>query len=291
MAIDAYPDRVDILTIVLAITGFAGIGLLVMGPVLLALAASDGRERRWVGRHAVSPCSALRPGARLPERFAVYGETVPGRDGLVVAPLSGVEAVWFRTMVCSINTVGDPGLTTTTVLWEQSWGDPFGVADDTGTAAVSAQILQASTYNSHLSMWARTRSPVASSGPVPVRTVVDEDTTSHRRHGPWLQQLIDRGQVRADAARHVDRVKVIEQIVPPGIPLHVIGQPALLDGGVVGLTLPRTGRYLVQSREPAKTERELAGDRRYGMGCAVWATLVGAACLAICFAIALAMAR
>jgi hypothetical protein len=89
----------------------------------------------------------------------------------------------------------------------------------------------------------------------------------------------------------VDEVRVIEQIVPPGVPLHVIGRPAILDGGVAAITLPRTGRYLVLSREPAETERILAGDRTYGMGCALWATLVGAALLAVCFAIAFAMPR
>jgi hypothetical protein len=291
MAVGPYPDRVDVLTIILAITGFIGLGLLVLGPVLVALAVSNGRERRWVSRHAVSPCAALRTGARLPKQFAVYGETVPGPDGPVVAPLSGAEAVWFRTIVCSTNTVGDPGLTTTTILWERSGGDPFGVADGTGTAAVSAEILQRSTFNSHLSMWARTRRPVAHPGPVPVRTVVDEGTTSHSRPGPWLRQFIDRGLVRADAAKHVDQVKVIEQIVPSGVPLHVIGKPAILDGGVTALTLPRTGPYLVLSREPAETERMLAGDRTYGMGCAVWAVLVGAASLAVCFAIAFTMAK
>ena len=281
-----------VLTIVLAITGFVGLGLLVMGPVLLALAVSNGSERRWVSQHAVSPCAALRPGPDLPKRFAVYGETVPGHYGLVVAPLSGVEAVWCRTTVYSTHNVGDnPALTRTAILWEQSGGDPFGVADGTGTAAVSAGILQASTDNSHLSMWALTEPSVASAGPAPVRTVVDEDTTSHRRHGPWLQQLIDRGLVPADAAKHVDQVKVIEQIVPSGIPLHVIGKPAILHGGVAVITLPRTGRYLVLSREPAETERDLGNDRTYGMGCAVWATVVGAVSLAVCFAIAFTMAR
>jgi hypothetical protein len=283
---------VGALTIILAITGSVGLGMLVLGGVLVvALAVSNGRERRWVSRHAVSACAALRPERSLPAWFAVHGETVPGREGPVVAPLSGVEAVWFRTTVCSIDTVGDPGLTRTAALWEQSGGDPFGVADPTGTVAVSAKILQASTYNAHLSMWARTRQPVASAGPAPVRTVVDEDTTSHRRPGPWLQQFIDRGLVPADAARHADRVKVIEQLVPPGIPLHVIGKPVILDGGIAALTLPTTGRYLVLSREPAETERLLAGDQAYGTGCAVWAVLVGATSLAVCLAIALMLAR
>ncbi|MBY8870581.1 hypothetical protein K7640_01840 [Micromonospora sp. PLK6-60] len=276
------------LTVALAILGF---GTLMLAPVLLALAVSNGRQHRWVRRHAVTPCAALRPGARLPQRLAVYGQTVPGRDGLVTAPLSGAEAVWFRTTVCAIDDVGDPGLTRTAVLWEQSAGDPFGVADNTGTVAVSAEILQASTYNPRLSVLAQTRLPVAHAGPTPVRTVVDEETTSHRRNGRWLQQVVDRGLVPADAARRVERVRVMEQIVPAGVALHVIGKPAVLDSGVAALTLPSTGRYLVQSREPTETERELAGDRTYGMGCALWTGLVGVAALAAIWAIGLMTGR
>jgi hypothetical protein len=291
MAIGTYPDRVDVLTIVLAITGVAGLGSLIMAPVLLALAVSNGRERRWIGRHPVSPCAAMRPRTDLPERYAVYGETVPGRDGPVVAPLSGEAAVWYRTTVHSAVSVGDPGLTRTAVLWDETGGDPFGVADGTGTAAVSATILQASTYQGDLSLRARTRHPVGWAGPAPVRTVVDEETTSHRRPGPWLQQFIDRGLVPPDAARGVDRVTVTEQIVPRGVLLHVIGKPAILDSGALALTLPRTGRYLVSVREPAETERILAGDRTYGTGCAVWAALVGAASFAVFFTVALAVAR
>ncbi|WFE35250.1 hypothetical protein [Micromonospora sp. WMMD975] len=273
------------LTVVVVSLGFLGFAMIVLAPVLLALAVSDGRQHRWVRRHPVSPCAALRPGRRLPSRLAVYGRTVPGRDGLIVAPLSGVEAVWFRTLVYSTVTSGDPGLTQTSVLWEQSAGDPFGVADDTGTAAVSAGLLQAASHDPRLSLWASTRLPVAHAGPVPVRTVVDEETTSHRHHGRWLQQFIDRGLVPADAARRVDRVRVIEQVVHPGEPLHVIGRPAILDGGVAAFTLPRTGRYLLLSREPAETESTLAGDRTYGMGCALWAALVGVAALAAVWAV------
>ncbi|RKN50727.1 hypothetical protein [Micromonospora endolithica] len=279
------------LTVVLAVAGFFGFAMLVLAPVLLALAVSDGRQRRWVRRHAVSPCAALRPGTGLPRRFAVYGETVPGPDGPVVAPLSGVEAVWFQTIVYSDDSVGDPGLTRTVILHEQSAGDPFGVADGTGTVAVTADILQASRADPRPSVWARTRLPVADAGPTPVRTVVNEETTSHRRNGRWLQQLIDRGAVRPDAARRVDRVRVVEQVVPPGVPLHVIGQPVILDGGIAALTLPRTGRYLVLSREPSATERELAGGRTYGTGCAIWAAVAGAACFAVVWGISFALAR
>ncbi|MCZ7438190.1 hypothetical protein O7598_17400 [Micromonospora sp. WMMC241] len=279
------------LTVVVAITGFLGYAMLVLAPVLLALAVSEGRQHRWVRRHPVSPCAALRPGTGLPRRFAVYGETVPGPDGTVVAPLSGTEAVWFRTLVYSTRSVGDPGLTHTEILWERSAGDPFGVADRTGTAAVTAKMLQASVTDPRLSMWASTRLPVAHAGPTPVRTVVSEETTSHRRNGRWLQHLVDRGVVPADAARRVDAVRVVEQVVPAGVGLHVIGEPVVLDGGLAALTLPRTGRYLVLSREPAATERALAGDRTYGMGSALWAALAGVAFLAVVWAVSLAVGR
>ncbi|MFI6133754.1 hypothetical protein [Micromonospora sp. NPDC051141] len=279
------------LTVVVAILGVLGYAMLVLAPVLLALAVSEGRQHRWVRRHPVSPCAALRPGTRLPGRMAVYGETAPGPAGLVVAPLSGVEAVWFHTMVYTVDSSGDPPLTSTEVLWEQSAGDPFGVADGTGTAAVSARLLQAATNDPRLSAWARTRLPVAHAGPTPVRTVVGEETTSPRRHGRWLQDLIDRGLVPADAARRVERVWVVEQVVPPGLPLHVIGRPLILDSGVAALTLPRTGRYLAVSREPAETERKLLDDRRYGMGCALWAAVVAVVSLAIVWAVSYAMSR
>lgn len=280
---------VGFLTLVLATTGFFGCALVVLGAVLLLLAVKNGRDRRWVSRHAVSPCAALRHAAPMSERLAVYGRTVPGRDGLVVAPLSGTAAVWFRTMVCSFIMIDEN--TRTTVLWEQSGGDPFGVADGTGTVAVSARILQASTFSQHLSMWARTRNPVGSPGPVPSRAVVDETTRNLRQPGPWLRQVIERGLVHEDHVRHADRVTVIEEIVPSGVPLHVIGKPEILAGGVVGLTLPKVGRYLALSRAPAETEKALAGDRQYGMGCAVWATLVGVVCLAIFAAIAFSLSR
>ncbi|MEH1127855.1 hypothetical protein [Micromonospora sp. CPCC 206061] len=278
-----------VLSIVLATTGFFGCALVVLGAIMVLLAVKNGRDRWWIRRHAVSPCAALRPVGKLPERYSVYGRTVPGRGGLVVAALSGAEAVWFRTMVCSFVMVDRN--TRTTVLWEQSGGDPFGVADGTGAVAVAAPILQGATFSSHLPVWARTRNPVGSPGPVPTRTVVDETTRNQRQPGPWLRQLIERGLIPQDRVMHADRVTVIEEIVPPGIPLHVIGKPEILAGGVVGLTLPKVGRYLALSRTPAETERILAGDRTYGMGCAVWATLVGVVCLAVFAAVAISITR
>jgi hypothetical protein len=288
MAGGPYAGGVDVTTVGLVASGLVGMGLVVMGPVLVLLSVKNGRDRRWVRRHAVSPCAALRSGDALPDRFSVFGRTVPGRAGMVVAPLSGAEAVWFRLMVCSF-TGGEP--TRVAVLWEESGGEPFGVADETGQVAVSGRILLGSLYSSHLSMWAQTRLAVGSPGPVPTQRVVDETTEGRRRRGPRLQQVIDRGLVGEDAVRRVDRVTVVEEIVPAGVPLHVIGKPAVLDGGMLGLTLPKAGRHLALSQDPAETERILAGDTSYGMGCALWATLIGAACLGVFAAIAFALSR
>jgi hypothetical protein len=38
----------------------------VLGPLLVMLAVKNGRDRRWVSRHAVSPCAALRQGSCCP---------------------------------------------------------------------------------------------------------------------------------------------------------------------------------------------------------------------------------
>lgn len=282
MAVDVYADGVDFRTAVLVVTGFFGMAFAVLVPVLLLLAVSNGRERRWVARHRLSACAALRPGVRLPRRLAVYGRTVPGRDGLVVTPLSGAEGVWFRTMVYRQDT--SDGNTRTSVLWEASGGETFGVADDSGVAAVSAQLLQASTFNGHLSMWARTRNPVASASPV--ERPVDEMTGRWGEPGPWLRQVIERGLIAERAVKGAERIGVVEEVVPARVPLHVIGEPGPLSDGSVGLTLPRTGRYLLGSRAPAETEQALRGDSRYGLGCAVWAALAGAGCLAVAAAVA-----
>ncbi|MEU4427800.1 hypothetical protein AB0F81_44860 [Actinoplanes sp. NPDC024001] len=277
----------DLRTLVLIVTGFFGVGLIVLVPVLLLLALSDSRGRRWVARNRVSPCAALRPGAALPKHFAVYGHTVPGRDGLVVAPLSGAEGVWFRTMVYRADGNGDT--TRFTVLLERSGGDPFGVADETGTAAVSAGILQGRIFGGHLSLWAQTRHAVGDSGPSPTERPVDETTGSWRRPGPWLQQVVARGLVAERALRGADRIGVVEEVLPSRVPVHVIGRPATLADGSVGLTLPRTGKYLLVRRPPPETEQDLRGGARFGLGCALWAALLGAGLLAVCAAVALSM--
>jgi len=40
------------------------------------------------------------------ERVAVVGRTVAGSDGLVQAPLSGIDCVWYRVVVARQDTIG-----------------------------------------------------------------------------------------------------------------------------------------------------------------------------------------
>lgn len=244
---------------VLALTGAIGLGALMLAPVLLVLAFSNGRERRWVARYPVVPCGSVRPGA---QRAAVYGRA---DSAAVAAPLSGVSGVWSRSTVQA----SDEGeVTRRWILWEHTSGESFGVSDGTGTVVVSAELLGA-------------RRSVASSGPSPLRTVLDEEG-----HGPALQQLIARGLVRADAVKRADRVTVTERIVPAGVALHVVGKPVVLTTGAVALTLPAGGRSLILCRSPTETERILAGDRTLGLRYAVGALVVGVVALAVCYFLA-----
>ncbi|MFC6605952.1 hypothetical protein ACFQFC_02695 [Amorphoplanes digitatis] len=243
------------------------------------------RDARWVRRHPVSPAAAVRPGVPLPQRYAVFGLTAPGPAGTVHTLLAGTPAVWCRTMVYTRRSLGeDRG--ELRVLFEQTYGEPFGVADSTGTAAVSGSFLEAFLFNEHPPLWGRTRIPEGRPGEQLVRRAVDELTAKRDEPGPYLRAAIARGLVKPGARRRVDEVGVLEEYIVAGQPLHVIGKPAVLDGGVPGLTMPRRGRYLVVSREPAETAAELAGDGRFSLGCGLWALLAGAVAVAVSFAAA-----
>nr|BFE72084.1 hypothetical protein GCM10020092_053850 [Actinoplanes digitatis] len=244
------------------------------------------RDARWVRRHPVSPAAAVRPGVPLPQRYAVFGLTAPGPAGTVHTLLAGTPAVWCRTMVYTRRSLGeDRG--ELRVLFEQTYGEPFGVADSTGTAAVSGSFLEAFLFNEHPPLWGAYAHPGGPAGRAtgpPRRRRADRE--AGRGQGPYLRAAIARGLVKPGARRRVDEVGVLEEYIVAGQPLHVIGKPAVLDGGVPGLTMPRRGRYLVVSREPAETAAELAGDGRFSLGCGLWALLAGAVAVAVSFAAA-----
>lgn len=273
------------MTFVVAITACFGVGLVMLAPVLVWLAVKNRRDARWVRRHPVSPAAAVRLGVALPQRYAVFGRTAPGPAGTVRTLLAGTPAVWCRTMVYTLRNAGEDGGGEVRVLFEQTFGEPFGVADSTGTAAVSGNFLEAFLFHEYPPLWRRTRIPEGQPGERLVHRAVDELTAKRDEPGPYLRAAIERGLVGPGARRSVD-IGVLEEYIVAGQPLHVIGKPAMLDGGVPGLTMPRTGRYLIVSREPAETEAELVGDGRFSLGCGLWALLAGAVAVAVSFAVA-----
>lgn len=90
----------------------------------------------------------MRLGVALPQRYAEFGLTAPGPGpaGTVRTLLAGTPAVWCRAMIYTRRSLReDRG--ELRVLFEQTFGEPFGVADSTGTAAVSGNFLEAVLLN------------------------------------------------------------------------------------------------------------------------------------------------
>lgn len=237
---------------------------------LVVLTGGAGRTRRWLDRHPVVASAALEPGAPLPKVARVYGRTAPGRGGPVVAPLSGVAGVWFRTEI--LVSWGDASDART--VWEQSAGDPFEVRDGSGSVAVSARMLESSSAFAGL--------------PSPLRVPVDETTGDWRRPRPRLQQLIDQGAIAASKLKYARTVMVWEQVLELDVPIQLIGRPELADSRVL-LAPPRSGRCLATSAGPELTRQAVVEDHPVLRRCAAWAILIGLVLLPVCFAIASAI--
>jgi hypothetical protein len=125
-----------------------------------------------VRRHPVSPAVAVRLGVALPQRYAVFGLTAPGPAGTVRTLLAGTPAVWCRTMVYTRRSLGeDRG--ELRVLFEQTFGEPFGVADSTGTAAVSGNFLEAFLFHEYPPRRRRADREAGRAGAVPAGLIAD----------------------------------------------------------------------------------------------------------------------
>jgi hypothetical protein len=89
----------------------AGVVLVVLGigwPVLVVpslvvwhflLGEGPGRTRRKVARMPLLTCEQLNSAGSLPRRVAVTGVTAPGLHGLLRAPVSGEDCVWYESAV------------------------------------------------------------------------------------------------------------------------------------------------------------------------------------------------
>jgi hypothetical protein len=89
----------------------AGVVLVVLGigwPVLAVpclvvwhflLGEGPGRTRRKAARMPLLTCEQLNSAGSLPRRVAVTGVTAPGLHGLLRAPVSGEDCVWYESAV------------------------------------------------------------------------------------------------------------------------------------------------------------------------------------------------
>ncbi len=63
------------------------------------LGSGPGRTRRKAARMPLLTCEQLNSAAPLPRRVAVTGVTAPGLHGLMRAPVSGEDCVWYESAV------------------------------------------------------------------------------------------------------------------------------------------------------------------------------------------------
>src|SRR6202035_2700202 len=90
--------------------GDVGVALVVLGIAWSALVvpymvmwhflgSGPGRTRRKAARMPLWTCEQLNSAGALPRRVAVTGVTAPGLHGLMRAPVSGEDCVWYESTV------------------------------------------------------------------------------------------------------------------------------------------------------------------------------------------------
>jgi hypothetical protein len=194
-------------------TVFAGL-MLIGGIVVLfgAILLRDGWGTELAQRELAQipewPMGRLDREPRQPWRVAVGGITAPGPDGMVTAPLSGVECVWYRVSVTRPLVRGDS--TDEDVLVDHVAGDPIGLVNRSDRILVSADLF----YRALLG----TESPGVIEYPP-----LDGDIDTQAR------TLRARGLLTADL-RRTKGVSIEEAVVRAGRRIVVVGQPRRHDG-------------------------------------------------------------
>ena len=186
---------------------------------LLVLAAGIFLPDRWRTRVAQRqlaeipewPMGRLIQEPRPPWRVAVGGVTAPGPDGMVTAPLSGVECVWYRLRVTRSFPRGD-SIDEESVL-DQVGGDPIGLVNRSDKILVSSDLF----YRALLG----TESPGLIEYP-PLAGDVDSQ----------LRTLRERGLLTTDPWRKKE-ISIEEAVVRGGRRIVVVGQPSRRDGATV----------------------------------------------------------
>lgn len=263
------------MTVVGALVMAAGLGLMVVSPILALLGWGSSRDRRRLERTPRRTCAELLGVPR--GRCLVVGEVRAGPSGLQTAPICEVEVAWHRTRVWRRYQTWDMEHENDELVWEHANTGPFALHDATGSVLVNPLVFDPDTA-----------AAPALDHPA-TEEIADEYERSDRRKGhhggPALQALADRGLLPPSALQRAGEratrgYRVQELVLRAHQPVSVVATPARKEGGVV-LQRPRRGRSLVSSRTPEALRTAREEDARDGYGYAAWFLANGAILLLV----------
>jgi hypothetical protein len=229
----SYPDvvgLVDVLQMIATLVAIIGVASICFA-IVVALYAGvpELLASRRLAAVPVLRSRQLRDVERLPRRVAVQGKTAPGRAGLLTAPLSQQECVWYRVQIWDEHrfSFGSDERAIQDLALEHAASDLIAVADETGTVHLSPALL--------------TRSLPGYTGSLVESSWTGEPVQAHDPGSPAgsdLDKLAERGIIMPDALiRQLDHprasVWATEAIVRPARPIVALGAPRRFSGDIV----------------------------------------------------------
>jgi hypothetical protein len=198
--------------------GLGGVCLLLAGGMSLLLGFEDGAARNLLAKTPVLNHAQLLRAVRLPRRVTVQGRTVAGPEGVLTAPLSREECVWYRVRIWYDYWDARHEVNTDSMAWERAGGgDEVRLDDSTGVVLVSSDLL-----------WR----DLPSSDRSPIESPWSDDTTSGVSSG--LNALRRLGLIHSDAYRQQPTsFRVEEKLVRPDQPVVALGRPRRENGEIV----------------------------------------------------------
>ena len=222
--------------------------------------SGPGRTRRKAARMPLLTCEQLNSAAPLPRRVAVTGVTAPGLHGLLRAPVSGEDCVWYESTV-----INDFSMNESRRDWACRLAPESFVAVADGPARVFLTPYLA-------------RKLIGPKSAAVMTQTIDEVTPYTGRpgwdNGTRLATLRDEGSFPADVFTprwdtrrgryyifiplRTNHFSIHETIVRPDMEIFVIGKPSRKPG--VGIVLEVPFRLIsgVSSLSTADVRRYLA---------------------------------
>jgi hypothetical protein len=223
------------------------------------LGEGPGRTRRKAARMPLLTCEQLNSAAPLPRRVAVTGVTAPGLHGLLRAPVSGEDCVWYESAVINDFSVNESRRDRACRLAPESF---VAVADGPARVFLTPYLA---------------RKLIGPKSAAVMTQAIDEVTPVHRaaRLGQWdapghtaRRRKLPGRRVHATAGYQARQVlhlhflrtrhfSICETIVRPGMEIFVIGKPSRKPGVGIVLKVPFRPISGVSSLSAADVHRYL----------------------------------